>query len=104
MSKKINAAKKSSSKSSKGSKAAPVVVARQRVTLLELSVTSVLKWMGAKGHSTEQATNVVSKLASGPDAKSTIATGLSDGKNPKYVGTLPKIDKQTAAKIKRVAV
>jgi len=86
----------------KRSPKAPQAPTRQRVDILGYSATSVLKWMGGHDYSTEDATKVVSKLASAPLTPSTIATALSDGKNPKYNSNAASLSKAEAAKLKKV--
>jgi hypothetical protein len=67
------------------------------------SVTSVLKFMGAQNFTTEQATNAVAKLASGPVAPATISTGLSDGRSEKYSAGAAKLSAAEAKQLKAAA-
>jgi len=80
-------------------KKAPAKAAHARVTILEHSATSFLKYLGREGFSTAQATRLAEKLASAPLAASTIATGLSDGKNPKYNTNAAALSESDIAKI-----
>lgn len=89
-----SAAKKPAPK--KASKAA----AKARATILGYSATSVIKWMGKQGWTTEQARSAIEKLATGGEVKSsTISTGLSDGRNPKYSASAAT---PTAAEVKQL--
>jgi hypothetical protein len=62
----------------------PAAAVAQRASILGHSATSVIKWMGKQGFTSEQAQNAVKKLATGDLKPSTVATALSDGKNEKY--------------------
>ncbi|ADB16914.1 hypothetical protein Psta_2243 [Pirellula staleyi DSM 6068] len=57
----------------------------RRITILGFSATSMLKWMGMNGWTREAAVKAFCGLSEGGElAPSTISTGLSDGRNPKY--------------------
>lgn len=73
-----------------------------RVEILGRSATSVLKWMGDRGFSTADAQKVVAKLASDEIKPSTIATALSDGKNPKYNAGMAKLTRDEVKQIKGI--
>jgi hypothetical protein len=59
-------------------------MSRKRTSILGHPTTRVLNWMGKNGFTFAQAKKAVNNLCSGSVADSTIGTGLSDGKNPKY--------------------
>lgn len=80
-----------------------VAATKSRVTILGHSATSVLKWMGREGFSNDQAKAVCASLASGPLADSTIATGMSDGRNPKYQKGAADIKRAEARQLKKAS-
>jgi hypothetical protein len=92
-------AKKSSKK--------PVVIKAtkfERVTVLGFSATSLFKAVGKKDADCDlaRARKIAEKFASSPLADSTIATALSDGRNPKYNGNAAKLSKDDWKKIAAV--
>lgn len=74
-----------------------------RVEILGRSATSVLKWMGSKNFTTEEARRAVARLASDEVKPSTIATALSDGKNPKYQHGIATLSRDEQKKVKAAA-
>jgi hypothetical protein len=83
----------------KASKKPAAAAVAQRASILGHSATSVIKWMGKQGFTSEQAQNAIAKLATGEVKPSTVATALSDGKNPKYNGNAATL---SAAEIKQL--
>lgn len=57
---------------------------RKRAYILGHSATSVIKWMGKNNWPLSKATAVVNELATGRVSKSTISTGLNDGRHPRW--------------------
>ncbi|MBS0266255.1 MAG: hypothetical protein JSS02_30275 [Planctomycetes bacterium] len=102
-SKKTKAEPAATETENKPKKAAPVI--RQRIQLLEMSATSLIRYMGSLGFDFATARRAVNKLGGEAVSDTTIRCQLYSGKNPEkeLYGPIPEVTGDVAKAVKAAA-